>query len=669
MRDHTIHHDRLKWLLAAMALVIAPHVLQLPPWLTATVIACGGLRYLLSVRGDALPGRLTRLLAVVTATFAIYVTYGTIVGLEAGVALLSLMAGFKLLELRGARDALVILLLGYFLVATHFLFDQSLSSVAYAVAATWSITSLLIATQGATNNSPMGAHARLGSVMLMQAIPLMVLLFALFPRIQGPLWGMPDDAYAGMTGLSNEMTPGSISDLSQSGDPAFRVEFATGPPPRAQRYWRGPVLGSYNGQSWSQARSDGQEPTTVRALSEPARYIVTLEPHNQPWLLALDVAISVDHQAEFDRAHQLSQNEPVRERIRYQARSALHYRLGRTLDDGERQRYLRLPDDAHPKSRELARRWREETDGPRELVTRGLRHFSTEPFAYTLQPPLLDEDSVDQFLFESRAGFCEHYASAFAVLMRGADIPARVVTGYLGGRMNPAGDYMIVRQSDAHAWVEVWLENEGWTRLDPTAEVAPERVEQGLTEALPDGDSAPGGAASGDGVFGSLFLRWDAVNAYWNRWVLAYGPTLQDNLMQRLGLDSWHRLVLALTTAMALVLGTLTAVILYRSQPRRPDPASRMWQRFRRRAVRAGLSAPASEGPRAFGQRAIAQWPEQTEVITDIVTRYLRIRYGRQSNPEDLVAMRRALRRFKPSGPAEGRRRTAGGWATGSHAG
>ncbi|SEO56001.1 transglutaminase TgpA family protein [Aquisalimonas asiatica] len=661
----SIPHDRLKWLLAAMALVIAPHALELPVWLTVSVLACGGLRYLLSLRGDALPGRLTRLLAVITATSAIYVTYGTILGLDAGVALLSLMAGFKFLELRGARDALVILLLGYFLVASYFLFDQSLFAAGYALAAAWALTTLLITTQGATDGSPVNAHARLGGIMLLQAVPLMVLLFVLFPRIQGPLWGMPEDAYAAMTGLSDEMTPGSISDLSQSGDAAFRVEFADGPPPRAQRYWRGPVLGGYDGATWTQTRLPDQDGTEVRALSEPSAYVVTLEPHNQPWLLTLDIATSVDHPAQFDGAHQLRKDEPLRERIRYEARSTLHYQLGRTLGDDERERHVALPDDAHPQARELAREWQDASGGDRGVVERGLRHFASEPFSYTLQPPLLEEDSVDEFLFDTRAGFCEHYAGAFAVLMRAADIPARVVTGYLGGRMNPAGDYMIVRQSDAHAWVEVWLEGEGWTRVDPTAQVAPDRVELGLAEALPDGDPAPGGAASGDGLVGSLSLRWDAVNAYWNRWVLAYGPTLQDNVLERLNLGSWQRLVIALTGAMALLLGSLTALLLYRSRPRSPDPAVRAWQRFRRRAARAGLDAPASEGPHDFGQRAAHRWPDQAALIDMIVTHYLHLRYGRRQHPEDLTALRRAVRRFRPSRPggARGRRRETGSQA------
>ena len=665
-----IAHDRLKWLLAAMGLVIAPHALQLPLWLIISVIACGGLRYLLSLRGDALPGRLTRLLAVITATGAIYVTYGTILGLDAGVALLSLMAGFKFLELRNARDALVILLLGYFLVATAFLFDQSLLSAAHAAAATWALTTLLITTQGASDASPVGAHARLAGTMLTQAIPIMVLLFALFPRIQGPLWGMPEDAYAAMTGLSDEMTPGAISNLSQSTDPAFRVEFTDGPPPRGQRYWRGPVLAAYDGQTWTQERTTGRNATEVRALSEPSRYVVTLEPHNQPWLLTLDVATSVDHTAEFDRAHQLRKSTPLRERIRYEARSALHYQLGRSLGDGERRRHLALPDDAHPQARELARRWRDEAGGDRDVVEQGLRHFASEPFSYTLQPPLLDDDSVDQFLFETRAGFCEHYASAFSVLMRATDIPARVVTGYLGGRMNPAGDYMIVRQSDAHAWVEVWLEGEGWVRVDPTAQVAPERVEHGLAEALPDGDPAPGGVTGGDGLVGSLSLRWDAMNAYWNRWVLAYGPTLQDNLMQRLSLGSWQRVVIALTATMALLLGALAALLLYRSRPRPPDPATRAWRTFRHRAARAGLRAPASEGPHTFARRAAAQWPDQAEVITTITTHYLRIRYGRHQTAADMTALRRAVRRFRPSRMSgDAPRAAAEPGAAGSHAG
>ncbi len=644
--EERIPPDSLAWLLAVMAFVIAPHTLQLPLWLSAAVVACGVLRIMLAYRGERLPGRTVRVLAVAAATTGIYLSYGTIFGLDAGVAMLCLMAGFKVLELRSRRDVMVTLLLGYFLLVTHFLYDQSLFTAGYMLVAVCGLTTLLITTQQPTHRGKPLTHVRLAATMLAQALPIMVILFLLFPRVPGPLWSMPDDAGGATTGLSDEMSPGSISELSQSDEVAFRAEFENGPPVYPQRYWRGPVFSSYDGNTWRQADEDvNREPPDVQPVGEPLRYTVTLEPHDERWLLALDLATGVDREASFDAAHQLRQDDPLRERVRYAARSSLQYRLGTTLGDEARRHYTHLPDDTHPQARDLAREWRADTADDTELVEHGLGHFRREPFSYTLQPPRLDEDSIDEFLFETRAGFCEHYAAAFTVLMRAADIPARVVTGYLGGRMNPAGDYMIVRQSDAHAWVEVWLEGEGWRSVDPTGYVAPERVERGLAGAVPDTDPVPSGAFDADGIVQNLALRWDAVNAYWNRWVLAYGPNLQQELMERLKLDSWQRMALALLGAMALSLGLVTAVLLLRNRDPAPDPVAREWQRFCERLARAGLPRRPDEGPRDYAHRAAAQWPEHADTIQAIAARYQALRYGLASaESNDIRALRHAVK-------------------------
>lgn len=642
-----VSNQTLAWLLGGLGLVMAPHALHVPLWLTATVIACGCLRYVLSRRGERLPGRTIRLLGVIAGTSAIYLSYGTILGLDAGVALLCLMASFKLLEMRTRRDVLVALLLGYFLIATHLIYAQTLLTVVYLLVTVWALTTLLITTQKADDGSRPLAHTRLAATMLAQALPIMVILFVLFPRVPGPLWSMPDDAYVAMTGLSDEMSPGSISELSQSDEVALRAEFAGDPPPRPQRYWRGPVLSDYDGRTWAQAGSSAAGPPEVLALTNATDYTITLEPHNKPWLLTLDIATGVDRAARFDAAHQLEQENPVRERIRYQARSVLQYQLGETLSGAARNHYTQLPDDAHPRSRELARTWRQEQTDDAELIEHGLGHFRREPFTYTLQPPRLDGDSIDEFLFGTRSGFCEHFAAAFTVLMRAAGIPARVVTGYLGGRMNPAGDYMIVRQSDAHAWVEVWLEGDGWRRVDPTGYVAPDRIEQGLAGALPQEALVPRGAFEGNGLRQHLSLRWDAINAYWNRWVLAYSPALQQHLMDRLNLGSWQRVALAIAASMALALAGLATLILRRSRQRPMDPAAAAWQRFCSRLARHGLHRRPDEGPRDFARRAAARWPTQADAIDAIAQRYGALRYGRRGGKQELRALHLAIRRLR----------------------
>ncbi|MDN3518343.1 DUF3488 and transglutaminase-like domain-containing protein [Aquisalimonas lutea] len=655
----------LPWLAAGLGLVIAPHAFHLPPWVTAVVVACAGARLLLARQGRRPPGRWLRALAVVTGVSGIYLGYDTLLGLHAGVALLCLLMGLKLLELRGSRDIVVLVVFGYFLTATQFLFNDSLLMAAYMLAAVWALTALLIALQDRTAADRPWRYGRLAAAMLGQSLPVMLILFVLFPRIPGPLWGMPDDAYAGMTGLSDEMTPGAISQLGRSDEVALRVEFDDAPPAYPRRYWRGPVLARYDGRSWRRAgdsapaAGDASRLVSTRA---PTDYTVTLEPHNQRWLLALDMPVEAGRGSRAPRGGYLQASGPVRERIRYDASSVIAYRLGTGLTRKQQAYYTDLPDGAHPRTRQLASRWRAQTGSDRALVEHGLRHFRREPFHYTLQPPRLDGDTTDAFLFDTRSGFCEHYAGAFAVLMRAAGIPARVVTGYMGGRMNPAGDYMIVRQSDAHAWVEVWLDDRGWLRVDPTAYVAPERVERGLAGALPDGEAGPGAAVGAGGLLQRLHLQWDAVNAYWHRWVLAYGPSLQQQLLQQLRLDSWPRLALALAAGIALTLAALTFSLLRRDRPLPPDPAAAAWGEFCRLLARRGLPRAPDEGPRDYARRAARRWPRDADAIDTVATRYEIARYGRGGvGAAEVRALRQAVRAFRSNSPVSRKGRSSSG--------
>lgn len=650
---------RLPWLVAGLGLVLAPHALHLPLWVTALVVVCAGTRMFLARQGRQPPGRWLRALAVVAGASGIYLGYDTLLGLHAGVALLCVLMGLKLLELRGNRDIVVLVILGYFLTATQFLFNDGLVMAAYMLAAVWALTTLLIALQERTAADHPWRYGRLAATMLAQSLPLMLILFVLFPRIPGPLWGMPEDAYAGMTGLSDEMTPGAISQLSRSDEVALRVEFDDEPPAYPQRYWRGPVLARYDGRSWRRRDDNAPAGDASRLVptQAPTDYTVTLEPHNQRWLLALDMPIEAGRGNRAPRGGYLQDRNPVRERIRYDASSVTDYRLGTGLGREQHAYYTHLPDGAHPQTRELAAQWQERTQSKQGLVEHGLRHFRREPFRYTLQPPRLQGDTTDAFLFDTQSGFCEHFAGAFAVLMRAADIPARVVTGYMGGRMNPAGDYMIVRQSDAHAWVEVWLDDRGWVRVDPTAYVAPERVEQGLAGALPDEQAAPGSRIGDGGVLQRLRLRWDAVNAYWHRWVLAYGPRLQQQLLEQWRLDSGPRLALALAAVIALTLATLAFFLLRRDRPGPPDPAAAAWNDFCRLLARRGLPRAPDEGPRDYARRAARRWPRQAEAIDTIAHRYEIARYGRGGvTAVEVRALRQAVRAFRRGNAPSGRR-------------
>jgi transglutaminase-like putative cysteine protease len=505
-----------------------------------------------------------------------------------------------------------------------------------------------------SDERPVESHLRLAAVLLAQALPIMLVLFVFFPRVAGPLWGLPKDAYAGMTGLSDSMSPGAISSLAQSEATAFRVEFF-GPAPAAElRYWRGPVLWHTDGRTWSPGRIGSysrRQPETVQNRGEALRYAVTLEGHDKPWLLALDLPAQISVRALYTVDFQWLSYRPVRERIRYEATSWPHYHTG-PLEPQLRKAALQLPADASPRARSLARDWRARADNDRAVVQQALAYFHAQPFVYTLQPPRLGEDPVDDFLFGTRRGFCEHYAAAFVVLMRSAGIPARVVTGYLGGEYNPVGDYWLIRQADAHAWAEVWLADAGWLRVDPTAAVAPERIEQSLDQDLQATGAPARFRLTETGLLLSSWRRlqfaMDAVNNHWNLWVLSYGPQRQLEMLAALGFKqaSWRSmaLMLLLLTGALLLLIALWMLV---KPPRPSDPLVQAWQRFCARLARLGTRRRANEGPRDFARRATAAHPELAAQVRSITELYIRLRYGRPlQGSHGIQQLQQRVRRF-----------------------
>ncbi len=641
-------HRTLILLLVSLAAVLAPHALRLPAWVTAAFLLCALWRYLVARRGLRLPPRSLRLLATLLAIAGIYLSYDTLLGLDAGVAILSAMLGLKLLELRRRRDTVVALYLGYFLVVTQLLYHQSLLMLLYMLLLVWAMTMLLITVTRPTAAAGPLQHGRLAGSMLIQALPVMFLLFLLFPRIPGPLWGMPQSDHTGVTGLSDSMTMGSISELTQSADVAFRVEFHGDVPSTPELYWRGPVLSGYDGTTWRQPDETAAFTPSLEGLATALDYTVALEPHNERWLFALDLPVRINTRAHLNSEYALRSTEPVRERVRYRVSSILRYRLHADLPATQARSYTYLPDHHHPKSVELAREWRRESNDIGDFVGLALAYFRERPFTYTLNPPAADTDPVDEFLFDTRRGFCEHFASAFAVLMRAGNVPARVVTGYQGGEINPNGGYMIVRQSDAHAWVEVHVENEGWIRIDPTAWVAPERIESGLDGAIGETERLPALARRDGGWMHRMALRWDAVNANWDRWVLAYGPQMQQRLMDRLGVEGTGRMIGLLAMSLILITGAITALVIWRGRPRPRDPEVIAWDRFCARLARAGVRRQPHEGPRDFADRAARQRPDLANGIHQVAARYIAVRYGRtRHRPQAVQALRRAIADFR----------------------
>ncbi len=640
----------LAWLLAALVLAAAPHAVELPVWLSALFAVVAGWRGFIALRGLSLPPRGLLLALALLAGAGVLIDYRTLFGRDAGVALMVAMAACKLLETGGLRDGVVLVFLGYLLVMSNLLYSQEILMVAYLFAAVL----VMLAAQALIHRPHSGlrgwAPLRLAGGMVLQAIPVMLVLFILFPRIPGPLWGLPKDAYKGRTGLSDEMMPGTVSELVRSDTVAFRARFAAATPPPNQRYWRGPVLWRFDGRRWSRHEElPANTPTPFVAEGAAVDYSVILEPSNRRWLFALDLPASLPPRAGMTASFQLLRDQPINEVYRYEMRSYPHYRTGE-LTAAERFRGLQLPARGDPRARALAAQWRERMTRPEDRVGAALALFREQAFYYTLTPPLLGPDSVDDFLFRTRQGFCEHYASAFVFLMRAAGVPARVVTGYQGGETNDLGGYFIVRQSDAHAWAEVWLAERGWARVDPTAAVAPGRVREGLYAALADPGLLPFLARGGGGEYEwlrQLALSWDSLNNSWNEWALAYGPDRQKEFLSGLGFGpvDWAEMTVAMTVALGGF--GLLAVVWRWGQRGARDPVARAWQRFCARLARRGLARGAHEGPLDFTERVAASRPELAAPVREIGRLYALLRYGPTGSPADVRQLRRRVGQFR----------------------
>jgi len=630
------------WLFASALVTIAPHVLHQAYWLSALA----GLLMFWAIRlwwkDERLPGRWVLFLLVIVGCSGILIEFRSLFGRDAGVAMLVVFMAMKLLELKSQRDAVVVVVLGYFLLLTHYFYSQSIPTGLWLLFALWLVTATLIRLHGGPASTTR-ASLRYAASLCLQAIPFMLVLYLLFPRISGPLWGLPSDAHAGMTGLSDTMSPGSISRLAQSADIAFRARFSTTPPAKQKLYWRGPVLEHFDGTTW-RLHDNRETSPQLETLSAPLRYEITLEPHNQRWILALDAPVQLPEALKASNVLAVTQRLPVTERRRYELAASLDYRFNAAEDPRTLSRNLALPPGVNPQARALAERWRNSDHRPSAIIGQAQALFAAE-FTYTLQPPLLGQNGIDEFLFKTRRGFCEHYAGAFVFLMRAAGIPARVVSGYQGGEFNPLDGYLVIRQSDAHAWAEVWLEGQGWVRVDPTASVSPTRIETGIADALPFGEPLPALVQWRADWLRTLRYRWEAVNNAWNQHILGYDPQRQRELLSRLGLPEtdWRSLATVLGIACSLLVAAMTAWTLYQ----RPaiDPARRLWLTALRQLARRQVDCAPWETPMAVAQRVREQRPELAETFQNVVDAYLQARYGKSNN--NLNALREAVARLR----------------------
>ncbi len=619
----------LPWTLAALALAIVPHVQYLPVWITLAFIACAGWRYGIEQRRMLLPPTWFRALLALSCFLGVLFTYSSVSGVGPGSALLAIMAALKLLETRKRRDQFVLLFISIFLVMSSLLREQYLWSLPYLMVAVVLIMTAWLRTS-ATRTESAALSFRTSGRLILYALPLALAMWVFFPRIATPFWAVPIDTSSGTSGLSDTMSPGDISSLSLSDEVAFRVKFEGLIPEPKDRYWRGLVLHTFTGRSWK-----GREHSTDRSArdriivsGDPVGYTITMEPTRQHWVFALDIPSTWSlKKITMGSQHQLAREHPIDQRIVYDAVSYIEYQSDIEKADIFPRRSLHLPEGSNPRTHELATSMYAAAGSKSAFVEAVLQKFHQEDYYYTLEPPVLGNNAVDAFLFDTQQGFCEHYASAFAVMMRSVGIPARIVLGYQGGEMNPMSDQLIVRQSDAHAWTEVWIEGHGWYRVDPTAAVAPERIDAGMSGSMLNGAGAAWGLLAPSAFLHKLGLSWDAINAKWNDLVLGYGPENQSKLMQWLGMQEpdWRKMML---TMLALVIGLvilISLILAFRYRAPRPDRAAILYRTF---VKKSGLPLFVGETPASFALRARFESEMDDEAIDVVTTEYLLARYG-----------------------------------------
>lgn len=643
--------DLVRALLVLLILLVAPHLRNLSLWILGLFSLLVIYRLFAIHRPRLMPNQWTLLFLMLVGLANVAWAAGLSDARHTGTALLIIMLGLKLLELRTRRDLYVCIFLGFFVIMTQFLYAQDLWLAAYSLA----LSSLLVGLLLALNRVHFELPSLLGdsAVLITAALPMAAALFLFFPRLDSPLWAIHQENPTAVTGISNQMTMGNVGQLSQSSKIAFRVTFSGKTPGPQQRYWRALVLWDFDGRTWHPSHS----PLPANKLEVDPRskvdYRITYEPSGQPWLFALDMPDPEDHQVWMNDDYQLVADNPIDERQELNLSSYTKY-SAKDLSNEQSQLGLSLPPKVSKRTRQLVANWQRQAGAANHaaIIEMALRYFNQQPFVYSLQPGVMHDDVIDEFLFEQRKGFCEHYAGSFAVLMRLAGIPTRVVLGYQGGEFNPRAGHWVIRQSDAHAWNEVWLPDLGWVRVDPTAAVAPERIEHSLDLDASSNSNAVVFQINTHGFIKSLWqeVGWlsDSMEIGWHRWILGFSKRRQESLLDGLGFGKaggWqHTLILFAL----LVVGSAFAYLLLLFKKRlRPNPGAALWLALRQQLGRNGLIVPAWFGPNQLMQVAIQHWPDARHDLESLFNAYTAWRYGSHPTKKSLAQLHQRIRRLK----------------------
>lgn len=665
----------LLWLMAGLAMATLPLFKYQPSWIMFACFSMLGWRVLSELGVVPVPKqhkyfKFFHFTIALGLIVSLALTYGVAMNKAAGIGLLLLMTSMKVVEIETQRDFYLGVFLGFLLIIINFSYNQSLPSLLMNLLVTVIFTVCLLSANLPSNGVSKRWRIKFAAKMLGLSLPFVLVLFLLFPRFQGPLWEIPENKYTAnfgvhkelsqgsedgtgqtsekqtaVTGVSNELKVGDISQLVQSDEIAFRVKFDGETPATPALYWRGAVLSRTDGKKWTAIKTDFDKPD-IEPAGRRYKYTMIIEPHNQKWLFALDLPVSLpdDLTAWLNDKATLVNKEPVTERLQYKLSSSDRYRYNAELYPPSIN--LALPRGVHPKTRTLAKQWRQQVNTDEEFVDWVLQYFNEESFSYTLSPESLPGDTVDQFLTKTKQGFCGHYATSFAVIMRAVGIPARVVTGYAGGELNPIDNTFTVRQREAHAWNEVWLPKRGWVRVDPTKAIPAERIEQSVNELLENQATESNRQES---VFNQFWRgvknNWRALNNAWDLWVPSYGQALQQKFLSMLGMKdpSWKQMTVWL---LSLILLIFTAVYFFVFRHSKIELEKRLYDKFCRKLKKKGIVRRANEGPRDFASRAIKTLPACNEQIDKITDLYIELRY--QAHGGSIQDLSDQVTSFKP---------------------
>ncbi len=631
-------------LTVTMLFVLLVHALHLPWWLSVALAVVAGGRWWQRRRGGGKVPASLRLPLLATLLAAVIGHYGTLFGREPGSAFAVGLLVLKLLEAEEPRDARVGIAFACFALMSALLFDQGLvASAVVSLGLIPALTTLCAVEDPEADQRRLVTQWKPVLFALLASVPLSVFAFLFVPRLSSPLWGTPDSGQAA-TGLSSRLSPGDMLDLMTDDTPALRIRFDGPPPANASLYFRAYTMQLFDGEAWTPGLRRTRRPPAQADYGPRITYHASLEPTHDRIVPLLDLPVAAPPDTELRADRTVLANRRIDDAVTFTAEAATRYRLEPTLDDGVRRDNLQLPAGTGPRARALAASWAERYGTDHAAIVRAALALFHADFSYTLAPEPLGRDRIDDFLFATRQGYCEHFASGFTFLMRAAGLPARVVTGYQGGFWNGRAGYLLVRRSDAHAWSEVWLHGRGWVRFDPTAAVRPERVDLGAAAAA----EGAGGDTFGPAWLRALRNQWDVVNQWWSRGGIGFDSLRQQGLLRPFGVD--HADVTDLAAVLATGCALLVAVALgWALLQRREGDALDAWMhRLERKLGRAGVVRRPGEGPKHFLARAARALPAQRNALERLSGLYLRSRYAHDvPPPESITEFGRNVRELK----------------------